>query len=284
MFKKNIIMTKEIYEEHKKIQKLIDICLRYRMPMIDPITNHYIDVMHFLNINKEYITWSGKASKKLSEQHILGTITKTNYAFISIPPFGSYEEEHTGAYILLHVLAKLHRQNPIGWIFDLRDNTGGIIYSFILGFLSIFDDFMVSCTDKTGAKKMEFGYEDDEVFYRYIGQEKQVFGTLPPITKIDIKNVHVLVNNETASCGELVTYLLKKYKSATIYGEPTYGVPTWMNNIDLPDIPNVATEIYLNYPELLFNFYDTVNYVTQETHYKIQPDITDIPYDIFGMF
>jgi hypothetical protein len=160
----------------------------------------------------------------------------------------------------------------------------------MLGFLSVFNDFVVHCRNIKGESMVELVFKQDHLYFQQKDKEPETIGLLPPVSKIDIQNVHVLINNETASCGELLTYLLKKQHNATIYGEPSYGLSTWMEYYEIPGLSLVSDEVTLRYPELIFDFSDSNIKMVKTKKYKdtpvfsIAPDKENIPFKEFGMF
>jgi hypothetical protein len=272
MYKKQKIVSKnDIEEEHAKIKYVVEI-LNQLGNRVKIIPTKYFTYKQFLDINQGWL------HIEHDDQSIpLGYLTPTNYAYIYVPATDD-PDPTTYSFALLHIFKGLRAANPIGWIFDFRGNSGGVIHSFLLGFLPILDEFVINAIDKNKEKKMELIYDRESIFFKYTDSgTSENFGTFPPFPSIDIHNVNVIVDGETASCGELMTYLLKKQKGATIYGSPTYGIPTWIDDYSF-------SSIVLQYPELLLDFSDAVKVVEQFQHFKIVPDIFKIPFKEFGMF
>jgi hypothetical protein len=296
MLKKYLIEKDNIEKTHKYLDMALSRLknhYKFKLPNIDH--TKFLTIEQFNKFNSTYF----KPVNVAESYDPLGTITKTGYAYMYIPDYlGYYAENITKnvdlsnnfSYIILHLVDKLSKMNPVGWIFDLRYNTGGIINSFILGFASIFDNFTVNCKDIKGNTMVELKLEDDHLFFRRADGKIEIISILPPLSKIKIDNVHVLINNETASCGELLTYLLKKQHNATIYGDPSYGLSSWMEYYEINGFDKVADEITLRYPELVFDFSNCDIKMTKIKKYKetpvlsIKPDKENIPYEDFGMF
>lgn len=293
MLNKYIVEKEFIEEEQRKIIDFFNSFLkRYDIQGIRSINpKNYITLNQMVKINYKVF----KIDRSPDVYKPIGTMTKTNYAYIYIPDYlgnlqgGNVERSDKFAFIILNIISYLHKQKPVGWIFDLRSNTGGIIYSFILGFLSIFDNFVINCLDKKDIKRMELVYDGTMLYYQYNDQKRKSIGILPPIEKKKLKNVNVLINNNTASCGELLTYLLKKQYNATIYGETSYGIASWIAYYDISGYEDIVSDLHLYYPELQFDFSDSdlklEKNVNQNTIIKmITSDFSQIPFDTFGMF
>jgi hypothetical protein len=277
MHKKQKIVTKnDILLEHDKISAILDVIRTYHPQKIVKI-NKYFNYKQFLDMNQRWLV-----VEHTEKAYPSGYFTPTGYAYVYIPD--TDEPDPTlYSFSLLHVFKELENLGPVGWIFDFRGNNGGVIHSFLLGFLPILDEFVVNCLDRKNQKKMELTYDKESIYFRYAElNDIESFGTFPPFTPINIKNVNVLVDSETASCGELMTYLLKKQKKATIYGELTFGIPTWTTDTVVFKDPD--NNISLQYPELLLDFSDALNVVEQFQQFKIVPDITKIPFKEFGIF
>ena len=293
---KYLIDDEKKEKERKKLE-----CIITKLNKAGHKTDHLINYIHCLTV-KQYLKLNSSYFLPLSESSVydpLGTITKTNYAYLYIPDYiGYYRESASRAedisdrfsYIILNLIDKLYKKDPVGWIFDLRKNDGGIIHSFILGFSSILNYFTIHCKNKKGKVILDLVYQDEHLYYQYIGEKAKILGLLPPLNKIKIDNVSVLIDDDTASCGELLTYLLKKQYNAVIYGEPSYGLSTWMELYEIPGYDNLVDNMVLRYPELIFDFSDSdLKYVNTKKYkdtpvLSIAPDQNLIPYDKFGIF
>lgn len=296
MFKKYLIEKEDIEKTHKSLDMALSRLKNYykfKLPNIDH--TKFLTIEQFNKFNNSYF----RPINVAESYDPLGTITKTNYAYLYIPDYlGYYSENITRnidisnrfSYIILHLIDKLSKMNPVGWIFDLRYNTGGIIHSFILGFSSIFEPFTINCKNIKGETIVELKSDSENLYCQRVGQKAESIGMFPPVPKVKIDNVHVLINHETASCGELLAYLLKKQHNAIIYGEPSYGLSSWMEYCEINGFDKIADEVVLRYPELVFDFSDCDIQMTKVKKYKdtpvlsIKPDKENIPYEDFGIF
>lgn len=274
--KQKIVSKADIIQEHSKIQEVVDVIQKY-----DPHKNikisKYFSYKQFLDISQKWINVENE-----EKAYPAGYLTPTNYAYVYVPA-ADEPDPTVYSFTLLHIFEQLKKNNPVGWIFDFRGNNGGVIHSFLLGFLPILKSFTVACFDRKKERKMDLVYDTESMFFRYVDDSHtETIGTFPPFTEIDIENVNVLVDSETASCGELMTYLLKKQKSATIYGELTYGIPTWIAEDTIYQDANNTVSI--QYPELLLDFSDALNVFEQFQQFRIVPEISKIPFGEFGLF
>jgi C-terminal processing protease CtpA/Prc len=270
---KKILSHDDVVIEREKIGVIYE---KVNKKELDPNFDNYISLNQYLLINNLFYL------HKDTMFYPTGYITKTNYAYIFIPGFiGEYHDD-LFSYIILYIIKDFSKRNPVGWIFDFRGNTGGIIHSFVNGFLFILDKFSIDCLDKNGNKQMVLAFNGSEIYNQYVGQEPEIFGYFMPIDNIEISNVHVIIDRNTASCGEFMTYLLKKQKKATIYGQPSFGVPTWIEYGKLQGFKNTY-EVELSYPKLLLDFKDVLRMQNLGGFHKIIADFEEIPYNIFGM-
>lgn len=277
MNKKQKIVTKnDILHEQEKIMDVVSVIQKYN-PQKNISASKYFCYRQFLDVNQRWLVVETE-----EKTYPMGYFTSTGYAYVYVPTADD-PDPTTYSFTLLHIFEKLKQMDPVGWIFDFRGNGGGVIHSFLLGFLPILDEFTVSCFDKKRDKKMELVYDTESMYFKYIDDSTiESVGTFPPFKAIDIKNIAVLVDEETASCGELMTYLLKKQRGATIYGQLTYGIPTWIAEDQV--YQDVDNTISIQYPELLLDFSDALNVIEQFQQFRIVPDITQIPFKEFGLF
>lgn len=121
-------------------------------------------------------------------------------------------------------LVDVLRNEPVGLIFDMRDNPGGLLDTAVL-MLSRFVDgkSIVTLKERSGAKQ-----ESRAPFGRTVGF------TGPMI---------VLVNEGSASASEIFAGVLRDYKLATLVGEHTYGKSTVQSAILLKDMSTAKVTI-----------------------------------------
>lgn len=299
MLNKYFVSKEKINKTHEELNIILTRLnsLHYDKDLMSAKTFNYttyISLEQFIKLNPDYM----HALEKPEFYYPKATLTNTNYAYLYIPDYLGFHMEESGdeenydkfSFIILHLANKLSKMNPVGWIFDLRGNTGGIIYSFVLGFISLLDDFVVKCKDINGETKCNLVCEDNDLYYQYIGSKKKTIGLMPPISKIKISNVHILIDGNTSSCGELLCYLLKKQHNAIIYGSPSYGLSSWMDYYDIPGYEDLFDDLSFRYPELIFDFTDCdiklkkIKSNTNTPILSIIPDKENIPFEEFGMF
>ena len=108
------------------------------------------------------------------------------------------------------------KQNPIGYILDLRNNPGGLLTQAINVTDFFLDDGEIVSTK--GRKNFE-----NRRFFAKKGD------------KLNGKPLIVMINNGSASASEIVAGALKDHKRAIVLGENTYGKGSVQSIIPLSD-------------------------------------------------
>ncbi|WP_316801665.1 S41 family peptidase [Pedobacter nototheniae] len=182
---------------------------------------------------KDYVMGYRATGQKFPE--IKSKLLKGKYAFISLPQFYSYnfDEWNEFADAFRAEVKQLEKQQPTGWIIDLRDNDGGMLAPMYAALASFVDQTQVIGW-KDGAGKNHFIdyknnslYEDGEIThtFKFVNQE----------VKMKNKPVVVLVNRKTASSGEFAAALFVGQKNVTFVGTATNGLTSSNQEHQLPD-------------------------------------------------
>jgi carboxyl-terminal processing protease len=118
-----------------------------------------------------------------------------------------------------------------GWIIDLNNNYGGKISAQFLGISPLFQDSIL-------------GYSlDNKGFFYQIICHNNIFRVGVNEITIDYdyslrnrnKKIAILINERTASCGEMLAKVLRNHAGNTkIYGQPSMGLFTGLTRIDFP--------------------------------------------------
>lgn len=149
-------------------------------------------------------------------------------------------------------------------VFDLRGNYGGVLYSYISAILPLVDKFNIniSINNKPGFIRIK----DDH--FQWMGTNSVIANVVLPVyKKVKFKHIKVIINNKTASGGEFMTFLLKKYAGAVTYGETSYGALNTMNKL-------MYREFMILYPH--GEIKDPLI-----KHNRLYPDIEGIPESIY---
>ncbi|GEM47534.1 peptidase S41 [Deinococcus cellulosilyticus NBRC 106333 = KACC 11606] len=158
-------------------------------------------------------------------------------AIIQIPTF--YAENRGGrtSLVQLPISESLHRalrelqtKGIQKLVLDLRYNSGGLVDECAASSSAFVKQIKVYQDAKFTAGYMRV--ENGKVFT--LDRSKVVSGLVIPMVRASVNtpsfweatsnNVAVLVNHETASCGEWFAYQLQRNGKATVIGVPTYGL------------------------------------------------------------
>lgn len=163
-----------------------------------------------------------------------GHLRASDIAYLYVPSFmGSPDAAMVYARTLQQIIADLDATDPIGWVVDLTDNTGGNMWPMIVGLGPLFDvEEMGAFVDAAGRR----------IIWRYVdGQGICGDGTLltlePPVTHLRHKPapIAVLTGPSTISSGEMVAIAFRGQILTRSFGQPTRGLPTAIEGFELRD-------------------------------------------------
>lgn len=188
------------------------------------------------------------------KNQINGEIIKDSIAYIEIPMIENYQGnqainiEQTKK--IRAKICELSKQNPKGYIIDLRMNLGGTALPMLSGLGELFHNLDIGGNTKDGKSfSTKWVIKNGNAF---LGEDATI-PNLPKIscncdlTKTD-KKIAVLVSRYTSSSGELVASSLKSQKNTKLFGEQTMGWSTvngWFlvaSNVAI----NPATSYYMS--------------------------------------
>ncbi|MEO1626104.1 MAG: S41 family peptidase [Bacteroidota bacterium] len=170
-----------------------------------------------------------------------GRIIYDSIAYVYVPGCEAVDSVHSKLYVdsLQVTLKGLYRANPVGWIVDLRDNTGGNMYAMLAGLGPFFSKgnlgYDIGKTEQPWHFKME--NDEGEMAFIELANSAYEFDKKLPIA--------VLINGQTASAAEGMAISLKCYPRSILLGQKTYGVSTGNDMFFLSDSAclNVTTSI-----------------------------------------
>lgn len=157
------------------------------------------------------------------------------YAYIQIPPFGliNHEEQREYAVSIQQAINQLDKQNPRGWIIDLRNNDGGMSRPMSAGIGPFVErDKGVGWRDADGNDSYWI-YRKGKIFEN----EKLAFdiGIQPYKIKNIKKPVSVLISKKTASSGELIAMAFVGRRNTKLIGTNTNGLTSSNSEHELSD-------------------------------------------------
>ncbi len=150
------------------------------------------------------------------------------FAYISIPYMGAGKQEDINTYAnwIYDAVIALNKENPKGWILDLRLNGGGNIRPMLAGLAMFFPDGIVSYyIDRDGNAMDEAAFIDG--YFTIDGEKQAAINNKIPMLK-PIK-VAVLIGPGTASSGEGVAVVFSQHEQAKLFGENSAGLANSTN-------------------------------------------------------
>ncbi len=149
-------------------------------------------------------------------------------AYVRVPAMnvGKQQDIDRLANWLYNAIAFLAKQNPKGWIIDLRLNAGGNIRPMMAGLAPFFDDGTISYYINREGKTEEIsGFKDGN--FEIDDKVQAVINTkIPRITNAKIA---VLTGPATASSAEGVAANFKQLKNTRLFGQSTAGLANSTN-------------------------------------------------------
>ncbi len=164
-----------------------------------------------------------------------GEMIDGKYALVTLYGFQGVDSTSSDNYAdrLQRLLLHLHNKKPIGWIVDLRNNTGGWEYPMIAGLGPLLGEGILAYeVNRDGKIENEYSYAK---LNKKSIMTKQIELIDSVVTFNEKPSIIVLIGNETGSAGELLTLCFLDNPNTILLGTPTYGVPTGIAGFFMPD-------------------------------------------------
>lgn len=179
-------------------------------------------------------------------------------AYFSAPFMGVNKQEQIDWYAnwLYDEIAKLQKQNPKGWVIDLRLNGGGNIRPMLTGLSMFFGDGIVSYyIDKAGKASDEAAFSNGD--FLMDGKIQAIVKN--KIASIANMKVAVLIGAGTASSGEITAAVFSKRHNTLLLGDSTAGLANATNgfvfngnkNYFLISTAYIANQLKIPFPETI---------------------------------
>lgn len=165
------------------------------------------------------------------------------YAYINLPDIGSFNNDDWNEYVneFYRQVNLLHQQKPKGWIIDLRENFGGMLYPMYAAVAPFLDEANVVGIKDNEGKIEYFNYRNDKFYEGKKASQYFIIKEKPP-KKIK-KPVTILVSKKTGSSAEFITAAFVGQKRAMIIGENTQGLTSGNQEYKLSDGAFIALSI-----------------------------------------
>lgn len=158
-----------------------------------------------------------------------------NIGYIYMKGFGSGDSKSIQQYAdsLQNQIKSIDNENIIGWILDLRENTGGNCWPMLAGLGPLLGNGICGYFIDNKQKKSSWFYNDGE---SGINTNPITRLSVPHYELINEANpVAVLTGKRTASSGEVVVTAFHNKKNTRSFGESTRGLSTGNANYQLSD-------------------------------------------------
>lgn len=190
------------------------------------------DPHSFLIYPDEWKLWKNDSSENANIDFPKYKVV-SHCGYILIPHFDGGNEKLIRAFIdsIHHALNYLQDQNIVGWIIDLRENTGGNMKPMIAGLGPLFTGEKLGSLYNVEGKKQSWHFSNDRFFWDD-DDEKLIVAPLDLRKQIPIA---VLTGNKTGSSGEIVAISFIGNKNTRSFGQPTWGLTTGNGSFTLED-------------------------------------------------
>ncbi len=182
-------------------------------------------------------------TRHLPEGHI-DSVQGRNFGYIVLPSCSAKDDDGLLLYAadVRRILTGLSAQNPIGWIVDLRGNTGGNMWPMLTGIGPILGEGVVG-SFLAADGKIPWFYQDGKSGTRNTAGLETVSLNLQdtPLRVTPLAPVAVLVDSSTASSAEAVSIAFHGREGTRFFGQRTAGKSTAVQPFRLSD----GAELYL---------------------------------------
>ena len=180
------------------------------------------------NVKTESSLPTAFATRRLPEGHIV-TAGGKNFGYVVLPRCSAKDNDGLMLYAadVRRILTDLSTQNPVGWIVDLRGNTGGNMWPMLTGVGPILGDGIVGSFVAADGNITWF-YQDGKTGTRDAAGLETVSLTLEdkPVLMSPSASVAVLVDSSTASSAEAITIAFHGRPNTRFFGDHTAGKST----------------------------------------------------------
>ena len=158
----------------------------------------------------------------------------SNIGYIFIPAFNSIDDKErvTYAEYLQGIVQEKDSPENIGWIVDLRINTGGSMYPMLAGIGPLLGEGIAGYFIGPNGEEISWGYSQGKAM---IGQRTLTEIENPYILSDENPKVAVLLDLATASSGEAIAISFINRDDSATFGSPTCGLSTANSSFPLSD-------------------------------------------------
>lgn len=160
---------------------------------------------------------------------------KENIAYVNIPELGlspnlseSAKKTKATKYIeaITKVIQEADKENAIGWVIDLRSNSGGNMWPMLLALRPFFTQETLGYFIN-GEDASEWRYADRDIKIGWSSSKKRFLNQdINYQLKYPPKKIAVLIGKRTSSSGEATAIALSSIKNMQYFGDHTSGYST----------------------------------------------------------
>ena len=178
---------------------------------------------HFIAPQEASAMESGTIPTPLPPQIILA---KNRFGYVALAGYRGLDWDLVNRYgtDMQRQIAKIDRQNPCGWIVDLRGNTGGNVWPMLIGIGPILGEGKAGAVIDADGSRTDSAYLDGkgmagtEVVSEVLGEPYHLANPDAPVA--------VLFGNRTASSGEAIVISFIGRRNTRSFGSNSAGYTT----------------------------------------------------------
>jgi carboxyl-terminal processing protease len=187
---------------------------------------------HFINPRQASVAEKGTGPTPMPPELKL---VENKFGYVTVPAYGGLNQDLINQYgtdMQKHI-AEIDRQNPCGWIVDLRENTGGNVWPMLIGIGPILGEGKTGSSIDADGNQIDHAYLEGKGMYgNDVGSE--VIGAPYHIANPDAP-VAVLFGNRTASSGEMIVISFIGRRNTRSFGSNSAGYTTSNEGFKLSD-------------------------------------------------
>ncbi len=199
---------------------------------------------HSQHISKN--TFRDMGEQNLSTNEPESKYLGNNIAYLKIRSFISINDSFSNNFAndIQSRIKNLDTNNIIGWIVDLRENSGGSLYPMITGLGPLFQDSLLGYFISNKGLKFSWYYSNGASGISYLKFKKNITTINKPyILKNNKCKIAILIGQNTGSSGEMTLISFLGNENVKTFGKPTGGYTTGNSVFVLSDSSylNLAT-------------------------------------------
>ncbi|HAS43432.1 MAG TPA: hypothetical protein DCS93_23330 [Microscillaceae bacterium] len=144
------------------------------------------------------------------------------------------------------LVVEMGKQQPCGWIVDLRGNGGGNMWPMLAGVGHLVGENPLAGSVDGEGRRDYYLYKSGKAIYKHkTGKEDAAYAEVKEAAFAGDKNASLafLIDRGTASSGESLATILKGRKNTRGFGETTYGASTSTRGFKLSDGSNLVIAV-----------------------------------------